>query len=407
MRLMRAIAYGLIALISLAAVQASSASTSDINAKLAEVVAEGRKTHAMKGVVIAIVTPSGLTAIAADGIRREGSPDRILTSDRMHLGSCTKAFTALLVATLVADGTLRWNSTIREIFDKHVAASPHDANPSGLTPDAAPRKDPPAIDVGWDAVTLEELLRHRGGAGTDAPKDAWATAWACRESPEVCRAQFVHSLLAKPPIHARGKHAYSNQGYAIVGRLCEVATGMPYESLLATRVLAPLGITQFGFGVPKHSLAESPSGHSATGAVNDVDNPNAIAPAGTLHMPLTEWAKFIAFELGGPVPAALQRASTELSHTHLASNMPEREAMGWFVVDRPWGGRVLTHSGSNTVWYCAAWLAPEKDFAVLAATNQGGDAAALGCDDLCSRMIQTCATGVERQKDPVTEPLAK
>ena len=404
---MRVIAYGLFGFISLAGAHVSSASTSDLNTKLTEVVAEGSKTHATKGVVIAIVTPSGLTAIAADGIRREGSPDRILTTDRMHLGSCTKAFTALLVATLVADGTLRWNSTIREIFDQHVATSPNGANPNGIMPGATPRTDPSPIDVGWDAVTLEDFLRHRGGATTEAPKEAWAAACACRESPGVCRAEFVQSLLAKPPLHTRGKHAYSNQGYAIVGRLCEVATGMPYESLLATRVLAPLGITQFGFGVPTQSLAESPSGHSATGAVNDVDNPPAIASAGTLHMPLTEWAKFIAFELGGPVPAALQRASIELSRAHSAPNMPEREAMGWFVVDRPWGGRVLTHSGSNTVWYCTAWLAPEKDFAVLAATNQGGDAAARGCDYLCSRMIQICATDLHQEKAPVTEPPAE
>jgi lipoate-protein ligase A len=47
------------------------------------------------------------------------------------------------------------------------------------------------------------------------------------------------------------------------------------------------------------------------------------------------------------------------------------------VVQRPWGGgTVLAHSGSNTMWYCVVWMAPKRNFAVLSATNIGGDEAA-------------------------------
>jgi hypothetical protein len=62
--------------------------------------------------------------------------------------------------------------------------------------------------------------------------------------------------------------------------------------------------------------------------------------------------------------------------------------MGWAVAERPWaGGRVLTHSGSNTMWYCVAWLAPGKDFAVLVCCNRGGDEAAKGCDAAAAAII--------------------
>ena len=40
------------------------------------------------------------------------------------------------------------------------------------------------------------------------------------------------------------------------------------------------------------------------------------------------------------------------------------------------GGRVFTHSGSNNQNFAVVWMAPLKNFAVLAATNQGGDTAA-------------------------------
>lgn len=48
---------------------------------------------------------------------------------------------------------------------------------------------------------------------------------------------------------------------------------------------------------------------------------------------------------------------------------------------------VLTHAGSNGMWYCVAWVAPERGFAVLSAVNIGGDDAAQACDDAAGAMI--------------------
>jgi hypothetical protein len=39
------------------------------------------------------------------------------------------------------------------------------------------------------------------------------------------------------------------------------------------------------------------------------------------------------------------------------------------------------------MWYCVAWLAPERDFAVLVATNQGGGVAVKGTDEACGKLI--------------------
>jgi hypothetical protein len=40
------------------------------------------------------------------------------------------------------------------------------------------------------------------------------------------------------------------------------------------------------------------------------------------------------------------------------------------------------------MWFCVAWLAPEKGFGVLVATNQGGDAAQKAADEAASALIQ-------------------
>jgi hypothetical protein len=68
-------------------------------------------------------------------------------------------------------------------------------------------------------------------------------------------------------------------------------------------------------------------------------------------------------------------------------------AMGWMVTSRPWAARtpgasdrVLTHSGSNTMWYSTVWLA--NDFAVLVVCNQGGNNAAKACDETARALIE-------------------
>jgi len=161
-----------------------------------------------------------------------------------------------------------------------------------------------------------------------------------------------------------------------------------YETLLTDRVLLPLGITRACFGPPSRANPSSPKGHTEAGVVRDIDNPNAIAPAGTLAMPLGDWAKFVAFHLGAEPPKPLVGAARELQTLHRKHQEAPFEALGWRTTERPWGGAVLMHAGSNTLWYCVAWLSPEKGFAVLAATNQGGDAAAKACDEACAALIQ-------------------
>jgi CubicO group peptidase (beta-lactamase class C family) len=67
-------------------------------------------------------------------------------------------------------------------------------------------------------------------------------------------------------------------------------------------------------------------------------------------------------------------------------------AYGWGRPERPWGGPkgdrfVITHSGSNTMWFCVLWIAPAKDFAVLVCCNTGIEAAGKACDEACAMMI--------------------
>jgi CubicO group peptidase (beta-lactamase class C family) len=329
-----------------------------------------RDKHAVPGLVAGCVTRDGVEVVGVAGVRRKGEDAPLKLTDRMHLGSCNKAITATLAASLVADGKLKWESTIGQVLG---AAEPQ-------------------MNEGWRHVTLEQLLRHRGGAPAGAQPGDWNAAWNCTDPAHKCREAFVHALLLQAPAQAPGTHQYSNQGYSIVGRMCEAAAGEPYETLLKNRILDPLGVTDWGFGAPVKSAPESPSGHNKEGKPDNTDNPNSIAPAGTLHMPVEQWMKIVAFHLGAKPLTALVETSKQLQHLHKGSGEGPNEAMGWYCATRPWGGNVITHSGSNNLWFCVAWLSPEKGFAVVAACNQGGDAASKACDEACASMISAHIT---------------
>ena len=71
--------------------------------------------------------------------------------------------------------------------------------------------------------------------------------------------------------------------------------------------------------------------------------------------------------------------------------------MGWFVVERAWGGgRVLNHAGDNTMNYANVWLAPRRDFAILICINQSGDTAFRASNEAVDGLIALHAAGTSR-----------
>jgi hypothetical protein len=50
--------------------------------------------------------------------------------------------------------------------------------------------------------------------------------------------------------------------------------------------------------------------------------------------------------------------------------------------------RVLMHNASNTMFYMVVWMAPERNCAVIVATNTGAKKAFAGCDETAGKLIQ-------------------
>src|SRR5262245_2077398 len=67
-----------------------------------------RAKHNVPALAAAFVRPEGTVAAGAVGVRKSGGTEAVTLDDRFHIGSCTKAMTATLIAILVERGKLNW-----------------------------------------------------------------------------------------------------------------------------------------------------------------------------------------------------------------------------------------------------------------------------------------------------------
>ncbi len=329
----------------------------------------------------ALLTVDGLEGVWVAGTRRAGGEERVTADDLWHLGSCTKSMTATLIALLVVRGDLAWDAALGD-----------------LLPDLAEQMDPDYLDV-----TLLELLSHRAGLPNGLNREL---ADLDESLPLVeQRAWITLAVLKHAPVHpARGAFLYSNFDYVVAGHVAEVVTKKPWETLMQELLFTPLAMTSAGFGVPGTSgsdgRCDQPRGHQDDGQPvepgPEADNPAALGPAGTVHASLADWAKFVELHLKGSRgdvkvgEITLTKEAFARLHAPYAGPDP-KYALGWVVEQRAWAGgdgTALWHNGSNTLWYCVAWLGPGNGVAALVTTNQATPAAKGATDQVATLLIQ-------------------
>lgn len=308
------------------------------------------------------------------GTRRAGEDIPVRIDDCFHLGSDSKAFTSLMAAIFVEERKLRWDSTLGEIFvelnDK-------------MNPEFA-------------QITVEELLSHSSGLSDGSEiVDLINRSYQQQGNMDEVRYWMVKETAPKPLDHPRGsKFDYSNLGYTIAGALLERIGGKSWEELVTERIIEPLELKSAGFG-PQASLGkvDAPLGHlieegktKAMLAGPNGDNPLILGPAGTMHMSVLDFAKWVAWQAGeGKRPPALVSPDTmkklhvPVIDTGLRENAPPGTpktggyALGWGQVTEDWApDPVITHTGSNTLNLALAMFWPKTDFGFVIVTNIAG-----------------------------------
>jgi len=340
---------------------------------LARAVDSIRRAFDLPAMGGAIVTREGTEALAVAGTRRAGGGPAVTEGDKWHIGSNLKAITSALAAIAVDRGKITWKTTVAEMFPE-----------IGIS-----------IRPEYRAVTLEDLLSHRGGIRNDPPDGAFEGTTADSQ-----RTSLVRWSLAAPPVGAYGLFSYSNPGYVIAAAMIERALHGEYEDLLQTELLQPLGVTGLGWGPQAAAgLSNQPVAHSLRGGswipCEGCDNPPGLSAAGRAHLPLGDWARIIReFLLADAGQSTLLSpvSGKELFSARVQLTDTDQYGLGWVLLSRQWaGGRAAAHEGTNTVNHSVAWLGFGSNLALIAVTNAGDPVTGVtgqALDALIGRMIR-------------------
>ena len=308
-----------------------------------------------------VVSGGVLVHSAGFGVRGDGRPapdaDTVF-----RIASMSKSFTASAVLLLRDEGRL----ALDDPAEKYV---PELAGWPSVTPDS-------------DRVTIRHLLTMTAGFPTDDP-------WGDRQ--QGLPLDAFGALLAGGVRFnwAPGtRFEYSNLGYAILGRIVAAAAQAEYAGFVATRLLAPLGMTRTGYDAAAFDPSELATGYRrgpAGWAELPFDPYGAFAPMGGVFSSVSDLARWVAgfaaaFPPGGGSDAdgthPLRRASRRemqqpqavtgwRSPDRLPGGPPGSPAyygFGLFVDEDPVLGRVVSHSGgypgfgSNMRWHPATGL---------------------------------------------------
>ncbi len=330
-----------------------------IKQALTEIVNDGKAP----GMIGAIISSKGIVAIGSAGVRKAGSDIAFTTNDVVHLGSFGKAMTATMLATLVAEGKLSWDT-------KLIEAIPELKN---------------MIHTDYHKITLWRLLTHRAGI----PKN-WRDSDTYK-SKEIKkrRLAILKGNLKLPATYEIDKFHYSNFGYVIAACMAEQITGLSWEVLMKKRLFDPLGMSSAGFGNPNVSKStDQPWGHHKylwKWWPSEAYYDEVIGPAGRIHCSIADWAKFLSLQLTTENPILERKYLDKLLES------VGFYAGGWLVAEHAWvKGITLKHAGSNEIWFAAVLVTPKLDRAFVVATNSCSFSSTPGicCTEIMNKLLR-------------------
>lgn len=231
------------------------------------------------------------------------SPDGAAPNEntQYQIGSITKVFTNMLLAEMVADGKLGYDTALGDLMgDDFTFAN---------------------ADLG--KVTMEQLATHTSGlarmpsnfAPTD-PQDPYKDYTAEQLNAEIAQARNKQVLVAE--------YGYSNLGMGLLGYRLGQLEGSSYTEEVIAQVVAPLGLEETGFE-RSDNLAD---GYRSGSVVPAWLLPEPIAAAGALWGSTSDFVRLAQVMLG--------QAESPLKHDIEAVRDSIAQAGPDFDVTRVW-----------------------------------------------------------------------
>lgn len=269
----------------------------------------------------------------------------------LRIASLSKLITATAVMKLWEQGRLRLND---QVF-----------GPQGLLRD--PRFSR-YTDKRMELVTVEQLLRHRGGFSVRSgdPMFDWTIVQRVLQTPPPYHIDTYVEYATRSGLGYRpaARTYYSNLGYVVLAKVIEQVAGMPYERYVQDSILRPAGCYDMHIGQSRHEdkfpnevryyeTKEAENVPACDGSARQVAKSNGgndvqgLSGAGGWVASPTELLKFVAAIDGDPSrPDILKRSTVRKMTDEVKGELP----IGWMKTntDGTWS-RTGTMAGTNAL----------------------------------------------------------
>ena len=181
----------------------------------------------ISGAVSLVATKDRVVHLSAVGESDLASHRKMATTDLFWIASMSKPVTAVAVALLADDGKLAFDDPVEKFlpeFRQLWVSEESSPTRRTLVPAARP-------------ITLRDVLTHTSGLGEYRVTD-----------PHWSLATFAKTLSREPLRFQPGtRWGYSTAGTDLLGRVVEIASGVPFAEFLHQRLFAPLAMNDTTF----------------------------------------------------------------------------------------------------------------------------------------------------------------
>jgi CubicO group peptidase (beta-lactamase class C family) len=343
---------------------------------LDQVVEAALKEFAAPGCAVAVVQDGEVVYLKGFGVREAGKPDKVTPDTVFPIASCSKAFTATLVAMLAEEGKLKWDDKVREHLD------------SFRLSDALADRE----------VTLRDLLCHRTGMPRhDALWSALST-----DTGDVIKRWG----RGTPSTSFRSKWEYSNVPFTTAGLIAGNIEKATWADAVKSRIFKPLGMSRSSCTwMEGTSFEDRASAHyyglDKSVSVIGWDRIDHAGGAGCVNSTARDMAAWLQFQLaGGKFDGRRLLTERALKETHTSQMLliPEGPfavylppkvtrfasyGLGWFVHDYR-GATCVSHGGTLSGIRAQCMLIPEKKVGVVVLCNLRPS---LVCETVCKSAL--------------------
>lgn len=336
--------------------------TPDMLADLEAYIQDTSAFYEVPGAAVAVVQDGEVIYSQGFGVTEMGSEQAVNTDTLFMIGSIGKSMTTMMMATLVDDGMLDWDTPAQEIYPEFSLSN----------------------DGATEQLRVRDLVNNSSGVATyNVPR------FLVSQTPE----QLIESLTTVPMIALPGEaYSYSNLMFAAGGYAAAHTVAASngddlhsaYTTLMQERIFNPIGMAHTTFDF---DAAIGDANHASPHAFDVVDSDLAVlpidwerfivpvAPAGASWSTVEDMALYLTTHLnrgvapnGTAVVSEANLSETQQAGINIVGDI--YYGMGW-VIDTYNGLPLLWHSGGTQGFASDIAFLPDANLGVVVLSNKG------------------------------------